>query len=59
MKIYVTIVGVKGCINPHKWVYMESLSTTTMMIELLPTFSNPTMKSIEISIQSKEGMGRG
>jgi hypothetical protein len=49
------MMGVKGCINEQKWVYLESLSTTTMMTDLLATFGNPTMKSIETFNQIKLG----
>jgi len=44
-----------GCVEwvlkRKKWTYLERWSTTTMMTDLFLDFGNPTMKSIEISIQ--------
>ena len=50
----------------YKWVLKSTkmsihgrLSTTTMMTNLLPDLGNPTIKSIEISLQIAGGIGRG
>ena len=34
----------------QKWAYLESLTTTTMTIHLLPTLGKPTMKYIEMYV---------
>lgn len=59
MNICTTIATVKGCINEQKLAYLESLSTTTMITNLVLSFLNPTMKSIEMFLQIETGMGRG
>ena len=43
----------------RKWAYFDSLSTTTKIVVLQLESGNPSMKSIEISSQIWERMGRG
>ena len=50
MKTWETDDGVEGCDKAQKREYLERISTTTMMNNLLPTQGSSTIKSIEISI---------
>jgi hypothetical protein len=52
----------RGCIGwliGVKWPYFDNLSTTTNMVVLPLEVGNPSMKSIEMSVQIASGMGKG
>ena len=42
-----------------KWLYLERRSTTTKIIVFPPDLGSPSMKSIEISVHIRVGMGKG
>lgn len=54
-----TILAVKGCDRKRKWQYLLNLSTTTRMVSNPLEEGRPTMKSKEMSSQSRLGIGRG
>jgi hypothetical protein len=48
-----------GCPSAMKWLYFENRSTTVSTTDLPPTFGNLSIKSIEISAHTIEGIGKG
>lgn len=42
-----------------KWAYLEKRSMMVRTMDLLPTFGNASMKSIEISLHTSNGTGSG
>jgi hypothetical protein len=42
-----------------KWAYLENLSTTVRIMLLPCTFGSASTKSMEMSAQTREGMGSG
>jgi hypothetical protein len=42
-----------------KWEYSVNLSTTTNMTFLFPDLGRPSIKSMEMKVQARSGMGKG
>jgi hypothetical protein len=58
-KAIATVETEYGWLNGMKWANFENLSTMVKTIDLLPTFGNPSTKSIMISSHTYLGTGRG
>ena len=58
-KAFATETAMWGWPTAMKWPYFENQSTTVSTTDLPPTFGKPSMKSIDMSAQTIEGMGKG
>jgi hypothetical protein len=58
-KALATDATLYGWPSVMKFVNFENLSTTVRTTDLPPTFENPSMKSIDISLHTWDGTGSG
>jgi hypothetical protein len=58
-KAFATDAAEYGCPKAIKCPYLENRSTIVRTIDLPPTFGNPSIKSIDISAHTIEGIDKG
>jgi hypothetical protein len=59
MKSLATLNAEKGWDKGNKWLYLENLSTTTIIVSILADLGKPSTKSSEITCQAPRGTGKG
>ena len=58
-KALATDSAVYGCAKGMKYAYLEKRSTTVSITLLPPTFGSASMKSMEMSSQTRDGTVKG
>jgi len=59
MKSWAIVAAVYGCLTGRKWANLVSLSTTTKMTLKPWDLGNPSIKSMDKSLHTPSGIGRG